>query len=543
MLFIALLQVFSGISQVQATNEPYPNIAELQIEDLIEKYHIPGAVIAIIHKDSSRIYTYGVAEKQSKTAITANTIFRIGSISKSFVAIAINQLVDEGKINLNDPVKDIIPDIAMFNPWENDNPVRIIHLLEHTSGIDDVHFNEGYNTSANQSIPLGEIFAINPGSRNVRWKPGEYCSYSNDAFSILGLIIEKVTNQPFEDYLKTNIFDKIGATSASFVQTNENVSFFAQGYTNEGLPLEFRQVKMRPSGGLNATVTDLSGFVQMLLNNGVYNNTTVIDSATLQRMLSPASSIPAREGFKPGYGSGFSTFFVNGQRFYGHGGGLPDFNSVFLLHPESELGIVVLINQNSDYFWRIVNKVVSALPIENDKQETIQYAKNEAFQKTDIEGYYTQANYGISLDRFPNYFLSGQKILVQNDTAFIKAFQSDKQALVHVNGNAYKSIDETYESVYFFRNSDGEMMLTISGKSFYKKSAAWKPLFHRLFLICCLVICVTYLCYVFMWLIWRLILKMKKSVGPKSSFGLRLFPLLGIISLIGCLYALIVLVC
>jgi len=433
---IILFLFFSKIISLRGVEKSPINFESLQIQELLEEYNIPGAAIAVINKESIRIRTYGYKDIISKEAVTDKTIFRIGSNSKSFLAIAVMQLVDEGKLNLNDTVKTILPEIEIQNSWADNYPVLIIHLLQHTSGIDDIHFNEGYNTTANQERPLKDIFSINPGSRNVRWKPGEFSSYSNDAFSVLALIIEKVTGQQFEAYLKQHVFDKIGVVSTSFKQTDNNASLFAQGYANDGSPLKFTQVMMRPSGGINSSISDLSRFVQMLLNNGVYNQTSILDSLTLTNMLLPSSSIPAKEGFKLGYGSGFSSFLVNGHRFFGHGGGLPDFNSIFLFHPQSEVGIVVLINKNSDYFWRIVNEVVSALNIEIEPQNTVEDYTTKSFKPADMVGYYTQVDYGISLDRFPNYFLSGQRIYYQNDTLFIKEFQSEKQVLINVNGNA-----------------------------------------------------------------------------------------------------------
>ena len=197
-----------------------------------------------------------------------------------------------------------------------------------------------------------------------------------------------------------------------------------------------------------------------------------------------------------------------------------------------------MINKNSDYFWRIVKKVVSALQFDKDAQKTINHYTAKTFNLADITGYYSQVDYGISLDRFPNYFLSGQKIIYQNDTLFIKEFQGDKQVLIHVNGNAYKGIDEAIESVYFFRNSDGEIMLTLSGKSFYQKDAAWKPLFHRMFLVFSLVIIITFLLNVLIWLIRKFISRIKKRAHQKYSLLPRLFPLLAIISLIVCLFSL-----
>ncbi|MCD4730490.1 MAG: beta-lactamase family protein [Bacteroidales bacterium] len=509
-----------------------------EINELIIKYDIPGTAIAIIKKDSIWIGTYGYADKNKKEEVSEKTIFRLGSISKSFLAIAIMQLVDEGQINLNDQVKEIISEIEMKNIWEENFPVRIIHILEHTSGIDDVHFNEGYNTTGNQELLLDDIFSKNPKSRNVRWRPGEFTSYSNDAFSMLAMIIEKVTGKRFEEYIQQNILDKIETVSTTYIRNQDNESLIAQGYTNNGTPLDYIPVLMRPSGGINSNVVDLARFVQMLLNRGLYNNTSLIDSMILNKMLYPSSSIPAQEGFILGYGSGFSSYFMNEHKFFGHGGGLPDFKSIFLFNSELEAGIVVLINKNSDYFGRFVNKVFSLLEFEmNYQKENSEYSKVE-FKFDEITGYYSQANFGISLDRFPNYFLTGQTIYFEKDTLFSQEFKSEKKALIHVKGNSYKRINQGYGSVYFFRNTEGEMMLTISGKDFYKKDAVWKSVFDRLFLMFSILIIITFLLFTIIWTIKKLILKLRKRVIQKTSLLPRLIPLSAIVSLMVCLFSL-----
>ncbi|MBU2651493.1 MAG: beta-lactamase family protein [Bacteroidetes bacterium] len=509
-----------------------------EIAELTRKYDIPGIALAIITKDSIWIGTHGYADIISKDQVSEKTIFRLGSISKTFLAIAIMQLVEEGKINLHDPVQNILPEIEMNNKWGKKYPVRIIHLLEHTSSIDDVHFNEGYNTTSKQELPLNEVFSINPRSRYVRWKPGEICSYSNDAYSLLALIIERTTGQKFEDYIQKHILDKIGTVSTTYLRNDKNNNLFAQGYTNDGHPLDFVPVLMRPSGGLNSNVWDLASFVQMLLDKGSYNNNLLIDSSTLIRMLFPSSSIPAKEGFKPGYGSGFGSYYIDGHKLYGHGGGIPDFNSIFLFDPDLEVGIVVLINKNSDYFWKVVRKVVSLIQLENSTQKkALEYPKNRLVLD-DITGYYSQANFGINLDRFPNYFLSGKTLFFENDTLFSKEFQSEKKAIIHVEGNAYKRINENYELLYFFKNSDGEMMLTVSGKDFYKKDAAWKPIFDRLFLLFSIFIILSFVLFTFYWPVKRVILILWKKERQKISFLSRLIPLAAIISLLVCLISL-----
>jgi len=256
-IYVTFTLVANSIAQNTQGFKIHIDSLNSEVKSFIEKYNIPGAAIAILNEDSIWIGTYGFADKNKKVQMSNKTIFRLGSISKTYLAVAIMQLVDEGKIALNDPVKEIIPEIEMKNNWEKYDPVRVIHLLEHTSSIDDVHFNEGYNTTGIQELPLIEIFNKNPKSRYLRWKPGEYTSYSNDAFSLLGLIIERITGQKFEEYIQNNILNKIESASTTYFRNDINSSFFAQGYTSDGNPLEYSPVLMRPSGGLNSNIEDI----------------------------------------------------------------------------------------------------------------------------------------------------------------------------------------------------------------------------------------------------------------------------------------------
>ncbi len=536
MKIYGLISLFIIASFMGSMAQNYPNqqlqdsLMKLDIQSIIENYDIPGAAVAVIYKDSIWTGTYGFADKGENTPLSRQTVFRLGSISKTFVAIAIMQMVQEGKIALDTPVHKIIPEIEMNNKWEKENPVRLIHLLEHTSSIDDVHFNEGYNTSGDQNLPLSDIFNINPKSRYVRWKPGEYASYSNDAYSLLGLIIEKISGQKFEQYIQNNILDKLGPTSFSYWRDEKNSAQFARGCTSEGMPLEYVPVLMRPSGGINSNITDMAVFVQMLLNGGTYKHNTIIDSISLNRMFVPSSSIAAREGFKPGYGSGFSSRFVNGHKFFGHGGGLPDFSSMFLIDPASDLGIVVLINAKSDYFNYLIEDIVRSVDfVLKPQKETSGYPISE-IDTEDIAAYYSQANYGISLDRFPNYFLSGLEVISENDSLYIKEFMGEKKALIHRSGNEYLRDSGAKESVYFFKNSEGEIMLTVLGKEFYKKDQKWKPILDRTVLISGLATALLYALFIIIWLIYLLGMKLIKKRTLKISYLPRLYLSLPVLS-------------
>jgi CubicO group peptidase (beta-lactamase class C family) len=141
----------------------------------------------------------GLADRENNTPVTADTHFRVGSISKSFIASALVQLYLDDAIDLDAPVSTIAPEIRIDNAWDPAHPVRVIHLLQHTAGFDDMHFNEMYNVSDPPDMPLGQVLAINPSSRVVRWEPGTRMSYSNPGYAVAGYLIEKVTGEKYED--------------------------------------------------------------------------------------------------------------------------------------------------------------------------------------------------------------------------------------------------------------------------------------------------------------------------------------------------------
>jgi CubicO group peptidase (beta-lactamase class C family) len=233
-----------------------------EIASLMTKYKIPGASIAIVTKDSI-IYLDGLgyANIELKRPVDENTHFRVGSITKSFVALGILKLVEEGKIDLQTPVKQILPEIAIDNPWEDTDPVCIVHLLEHTAGFNDPHFND-YYLEGDPDTPLMDGLNVSKHYLNVKWKPGAYRSYSSAGYMVAGIIIEKVTGERFEDYLKKEILEPLGMNTSTFSLTSESKQLLAQGYKADYQPSQFWFTYSRPAGSLNSSAYEMAKYLQ-----------------------------------------------------------------------------------------------------------------------------------------------------------------------------------------------------------------------------------------------------------------------------------------
>ena len=144
-VLIFLLIPFCSAADKEEKPKPAESIGELQqqLEKILKDTHTPGVSVAIVHKDGPEWVTgLGTADMASGRATTAETLFRIGSTSKAFTSLSILLLADQGKLSLDDPVHKFAPDVFFGNPWETTDPIRIVHLLEHTTGWDDMHLRE-----------------------------------------------------------------------------------------------------------------------------------------------------------------------------------------------------------------------------------------------------------------------------------------------------------------------------------------------------------------------------------------------------------------
>src|SRR5580698_3569418 len=197
---------------------PAQSIAELQqqLEKILKDTHTPGVSIAIVHREGPEWVTgLGMADVATSRPTTADTLFRIGSTSKAFASLSILMLSDQGKLSLDDPVHKLAPDVWFENPWEATDPIRVVNLLEHTTGWDDMHLRE-YAKQAPDSMSLRDGLDYDHHSRISRWRPGTRMAYCNSGPPVAAFIVEKVTGQKFEDYVSKNFFDPIGMKTATY---------------------------------------------------------------------------------------------------------------------------------------------------------------------------------------------------------------------------------------------------------------------------------------------------------------------------------------
>jgi CubicO group peptidase (beta-lactamase class C family) len=338
---------FSGTSmaQVPEKQKAINSLEELSIaiDQIRVRTNTQGVAVGVVQAGQPNwLYYSGIANIKSKIPLNDNSQFRFGSISKMFVALSLLKLEEEGKLSLNDKLQTLAPEIEFTNPWEATEPLRVVHLLNHSSGWDSPHFNEQKALSA---TPIAIIDALNthPHSRLSRWKPGSRMAYNNTGFLAGAYIVEKITGEVFESYVRRSFFQPLSMDSSGY--------YFSDTYRESAVSLyinkqeqPYRHLNNRAAGGLNSTMGDMLSFAQFLVNE---ENTNIISQNALESFRMPTGTLAAEKGLSFGWGLGNQLFHANGVALYGHEGSLRGASAMLIYNPEYQFGYVIAANNNS----------------------------------------------------------------------------------------------------------------------------------------------------------------------------------------------------
>lgn len=302
-----------------------------QVDDLVqadmEKRHIPGVSLAVI-KDGKviRAEGYGLANVELQVPASPETVYKIGSVSKQFIATGIMLLVQDRKIQVDDKISSYLDETP--EAWRD---ITIRHLLTHTSGLarESAGFS-GLKVQADSEL----IKAAYP--QPLLFAPGEKWSYCNLGYFALAEIIRRVSGQPWDEFLRERVFAPLGMTSTRVTTVREMVPHRADGYYWRGhLENDEVMLAVRPSGAFLSSVLDMAKWDAALAGG------TILSSDTLAEMWTP---VTLNDGKQHPYGYGWELGPLDGRQAVRHGGSLTGFRSSYLRLVDDKLSIVVLAN-------------------------------------------------------------------------------------------------------------------------------------------------------------------------------------------------------
>jgi len=346
-----------------------PSALETFIDGVIRSYRkqrrVAGLTLAVVKNgETILLKNYGIAALDPERPVEAKeTLFRIGSISKTFTWTALMQLAEQGKLTIEDPVNQHLPPELQIPDEGYAKPIRIRHLMSHTPGFED-SIQALFENKTEELLTPDEFLQYYRPAR-VR-PPGEVIAYSNYGVGLGGKIVEQVSGMPFEDYVEQNILEPLGMTRTTFRQpvgeeedqqedqqdeeeapeaiTEDLLADVSSGFTWENAyfqPQDFELITIPAAGSASSTARDMARWMRAHLDDGALNGARILKAETAQKMreklFSNAEAIP-------GVTHGFIEYRFGKYRGLGHAGGTLSFFSNLVMIPELRFGIFLSAN-------------------------------------------------------------------------------------------------------------------------------------------------------------------------------------------------------
>ena len=407
---------------------------EADFDKLLEDYYVEGPGYAVlITKGGNTIYNkaIGMADIENNIKLTPEHVFRIGSITKQITAVCILKLMEEGKLNLDDPITKFIPDYPIQGTH-----ISVKNLLNHTSGIKSYTGLEIWDSEMRKKDfspkELIDLFKKEP----MDFKPGEALKYNNSGYILLGYIIEQITGVTYEDYVEKEIFEALGMDKSRYGHPKEIVMHRASGYTANGAgevvnAPYLSMTQPYAAGSILSTTADMSKWYHAVFMD------KIISKESREMAHSPTI---LNNGKEERYGFGWSLRNLKGSPVITHNGGINGFTSDSAFLPNESVFITVLSNSNSNNPGKLMQRMAAIAvgkPLENPKSVSVS-------QKT-LDSYVGDYQLG------PDFVIT---VSTKSGKLFAKASGQGILKLLAVEENVFL-VDQVEAKVVFNKDANG----------------------------------------------------------------------------------------
>ncbi|HEY0300551.1 MAG TPA: serine hydrolase domain-containing protein [Rhizomicrobium sp.] len=490
---------------------------------------IPGAAVAII--ENGRVVLakgYGFADVAVKIPATADTPFRAGSISKSVTSIAVMTLVEQHRLALDAPLATLLPEVRFDNPWEKTDPVRLVNLLEHTTGWPDISTRVLAKDEKAWSTLQGVRFTMQEFVS--RWKPGTFTVYNNAGPAVAGVAIEKASGRSFDDYTRDAILRPMGMAAADFDLPPDLARRIARSYGPDGSPTPYQYIVLKPAGSLNVSARELAQLARFYLGRGTVDGRRILSPESVARIERAQSNLGAKYGFHNSYALGNAVFPDAGITFRGHNGSIDSFTAVMGYSTRNNSGYVLMANggEGVDFATPIAHAVQAylarGLPLGAPPIAKVPQALLETYA-----GYYWTITPSNALTRPYTDILNINHVAAGDGKLVVSALAGlvGATAMVPVDAHGFRRLDRQDASLAFVE--DGGRVYKIGAFNAQVNVPSWVVAAVFATLIAIVLGTVIGLFMLFVPGLLRLILK--RPVAP-GTWLLRLLPLASLAALV-----------
>ncbi len=431
-------------------------IIDSKIDTFIGDYKVPGAIISVV-KDGELFYTRGVGYENLETKKEVDPLrsqFRVASITKTFTAIGILQLVEQAKLDLHADIRTYLPEDVY--KWDAPHSFTIHQLLTHTAGLEHSEYRVSQASIDAKSL---DVFVQTSISNQIH-EPGALFSYSNKGYGILGLLIEKMSGLKYEDYVSQYILEPMGMHHSTVYQHTDDhqIDQPVQPYRWDGeyIPRQRLFLVNPAASNLNTTGVDMALFMTAMMDSAQVDGQSIISKASFELMLQRHYA-PSLDFEAMAYGMMIED--NKGYAGYNHGGGIDGFGSYYIFYPELDLGLFMSESggqENAAFAFQVIYGVLDKLIEKKEQPEEMQVPKDVAISQAEMyAGTYQQTTVTKST------FERGQMLFGINEQVIkhIGDGQITYRDKVYkpLDNNTYQQVDGT-RKIGFFTDGQGAPM-------------------------------------------------------------------------------------
>jgi CubicO group peptidase (beta-lactamase class C family) len=338
---------------------------QARVAELLAEYGIPSAAIGVLHNGQLAEFAVGVRNVETREPATTDTVYQCGSMTKTWTALAFMQLVDEGKVELDEPVRTYLPDFTVADP-EASAKVTPRHLLYHTNGIEEAYLDPG------EGVDVYERMVENIADAPQVFPPGHTHGYSAAlGYAILARILEVHDGKPWDAVMRDRIFAPMGLTSTNSWHEQVDETRAATGHLLRSLeegpivtPVDHLPRAFGPGGNITSTSGDVLVMAHVLLNEGTApNGQRIISAESIREMMRSRVSVPDPYMFGPEWALGLIVCNWHGETVYATDGSTIGQNARLRLLPDSNTAIAMLTNggPRESFYHKVFNEILTNL--------------------------------------------------------------------------------------------------------------------------------------------------------------------------------------
>ena len=449
---------------------------ETYAEEFVGKHLIPGAIIGI-ETDGQRVYERGLGYRnvEQQLPVTGDTVFGIASMTKSFTSAGIMKLQETGKLSVHDNIVDYLPELKASGGHVE--RITIHHLMTHTAGYPPLATHVYARKNSIEQDPSAKDYGLdllnNPGPHietydemlafmatdDFEWlgEPGQFYSYSNDSYGLLGVIISRASGQPYEEFIEENILKPAGMNNSFFalarLEESEDVTTLymkaKDGSHVYEAPLWWDAPSMRAVGYLKSTANDILRYLEMYWNEGVVSGVRILSKESVEQMIHP--HIEYEPGRCYGYGLRIIPDYF-GSTLISHGGGLKGVSSYMCAIVEKKKAGVILTNVSDVPAGDLLMSMMNATEGRELNASSVSYE----IQEIEAE----------SLQRYVGSYISSEgmnvKVTLQESRLWMESNEV-RRPLNYIGNNVFIGDEENEGILQFIENPDGEIERIVYG--------------------------------------------------------------------------------